>query len=87
MAKLPKEDEIIMRNSYFFENALAQNIKEHAPFSLTYIQEDTKNDYIQPAPPYANKKLFEDIEIQDGTINKDGIKKWLEYLVNFFHIK
>ena len=85
ISKLPKEDEIIIRNNYYNEeNALYTGLKEAGSFNLTYIQEETKHESIQPAQPFAHKKFFDEIKLPDGNINKEGIKAWLESLVYLF---
>ena len=85
ISKLPKEDEIIMRNNYYNEeNALYTGLKEAGSFNLTYIQEETKHESIQPAMPLASKKIFTDIHLENGTLNKEGIIAWVKNLIKLF---
>ena len=83
MQKLPVYDEVVMRNECSFEDKGWDDIQAR-PFELMYIQQEDKYEFIQPTGRNTKDKYFAFIQNSDGTINKEGIKAWLENLVYLF---
>lgn len=87
VSKLPQEDEVRMFNGYYLPND-AMDVDDSMPFSLIYKEADELADDDEygysGSSALLSMKQFSDVQNPDGTLNKEGIKAWLNVLVKFF---
>jgi len=88
MKQLPKDASIEMFNSFELSED-PRDVDDCEPFSLTYIKdseacdEDGYDGYILYGSECGDI-AFHGVQKRDGSIDKDGIKNWLNTLVSLF---